>query len=154
MVDQREGLASDDLRYVNGGSRGTEYWWADYTCRIQNEISNHLQNLYKNFRFMAFWRSYHTYTSMHGPASPVGRLLVVIKILPVLAGGWWRHQHPPKEPANNDLAFFISFLPIVDICFFRSRRRSRPKQSHPSKVGGAGGVAGYCWKSPMRTAIH
>lgn len=67
MVDQREGLASDDLRYFNGGSRGTEYWWADYTCRIQNEISNHLQNLYKNFRFMAFWRSYHTYTSMHGP---------------------------------------------------------------------------------------
>lgn len=125
---------------------------------IRAEFRMRLATTYKTFtKISVSWlfgvRTTHTH-SCTVPASPVRRLLVVIEILPVLAGGWWRrHQHPPKEPANsgdeNDLAFFISFLPIVDICFFRSRSRSRAEQSHPSRVvGGAGGVAGYCWRKP------
>lgn len=74
--------------YVNGLDDGWlalhRNWyggWADYTCRIQNEISNHLQNLYKNSRFMAFRHSPHIYLYTVAAARSFPR--VVIEILPV-----------------------------------------------------------------------
>lgn len=126
---------------------------------IRAEFRMRLATTYKTFTKISVSWLFGVRTTHTHPCT-VPRLLSVVflslsrSFLCWLVDGGGINILPKNPPTENDLAFFISFLPIVDICFFRSRRRSRPEQSHPSRVGGAGGVAGYCWKSPMRTAIH
>lgn len=91
--------------------------WADYTCRIQNEISNHLQNLYKNSRFMAFRHSPHIYLYT------VAAALSLVSLSRSFLWQWRRHQHPPSrlsEPASQPTTLATTTTSHFSFLFPRS----------------------------------